>query len=57
MNFPKFINLTHISGLSGSTGANLFKNTTDKQWVVKRSKKGEGGYEQVKNEAITDNIY
>lgn len=57
MNFPKYTNLTYISGLSGSTGANLYKNTTDKKWVIKRSKKGEGGYEQVKIEAVANDIY
>ena len=57
MNFPNYKNMEFTSALSGSTGADLFKNKSDKKWVIKKSKKGAGGYAQVKNEAIVDDIY
>lgn len=57
-NIPPFSNMTpNTKILSGSTGAKLYKNTTDKKWVIKQSLKGPGGFEQVKTESIVDDIY
>jgi len=57
-NIPPFSNMTpNVKVLSGSTGAKLYKNTTDKKWVIKKSEKGLGGFEQVKTESIVDDIY
>lgn len=57
MDIPDFKNITYKSALAGSTGANLYKNTTNKKWVIKKSKKGEGGFAQVKSEATVNDIY
>ena len=57
MSIPPFSNMSFVTSLSGSTGANMYKNATDKKWVIKRSKKGQGGFEQVKTEAVVDDIY
>jgi hypothetical protein len=57
MNIPGYKNVTFISSLDGSTGAKLYKNSTAKKWVIKQSSKGEGGFEQVKTEALVDDIY
>jgi hypothetical protein len=54
---PPFSNMSFVTSLSGSTGANMYKNTTDKKWVIKRSKKGTGGFEQVKIESVANDIY
>lgn len=56
---PNFTNIQNkkISNLSGSTGAQLYKNSTDTKWVVKSAKKGKGGFEQVKMEALANDIY
>ena len=43
--------------LSGTTGAKLYKNTTDKKWVIKKSEKGEGGFPQVQSESVANDIY
>jgi len=57
-NIPPFSNMTpNAKVLSGSTGAKLYKNATDKKWVIKKSEKGLGGFEQVKTESIVDDIY
>ncbi len=57
MNIPPFGNMVFATSLSGSTGANLYKNTTGKEWVIKKSKKGQGGFAQVKIEATANDIY
>jgi len=56
---PNFTNIQNkkISNLTGSTGAELYKNSTDTKWVVKSAKKGKGGFEQVKMEALANDIY
>jgi hypothetical protein len=54
MNFPKYSNLDYIKNLGGSTGARLFKNMNNNEWVVKSN---QNNYEQVKYEGITNNIY
>ena len=56
---PNFTNIQNkkISNLAGSTGAQLYKNSTDTKWVVKSAKKGSGGFEQVKMEALANDIY
>ena len=56
---PNFTNIQNkkISNLAGSTGAELYKNSTDTKWVVKSAKKGKGGFEQVKIEALANDIY
>jgi len=56
MNTPKYTNLTFTAKLSGSTGAELFKNKSDKKWVVKKASKG-GGFKQTEYEAAADDIY
>jgi len=57
-NIPPFSNMTpNAKVLSGSTGAKLYKNTTDKKWVIKKSEKGKGGFPQVQSESIVDDIY
>ncbi len=57
MNIPPFGNMVFATSLSGSTGANLYKNTTGKEWVIKKSKKGQGGFAQVEIEATANDIY
>ncbi len=56
MNEPKFTNLSFTAKLSGSTGAELFKNKSGKKWVVKKATLG-GGFEQTRFEGIADDIY
>ena len=57
-NIPPFSNMTpNAKVLSGSTGAKLYKNTTDKKWVIKKSEKGEGGFPQVQSESVANDIY
>ena len=56
MNDPKYTNLSFTAKLSGSTGAELFKNKSGKKWVVKKATLG-GGFEQTKYEGIADDIY
>ena len=56
---PNFTNIQNkkTKNLPGSTGAQLYKNSTGNQWVVKSAKKGKGGFEQVKMELIANDIY
>jgi len=56
---PNFTNIQNkkTKNLPGSTGAELYKNSTGNQWVVKSAKKGSGGFEQVKIEAVANDIY
>jgi hypothetical protein len=56
MKAPKFTNLSFTAKLSGSTGAELFKNKSGKKWVVKKATLG-GGFEQTRFEALADYIY
>jgi hypothetical protein len=57
MNIPLLSNMNYNSSLPGSTGANIYKNRTGKKWVIKQSKKGEGGIEQVIIESAANDIY
>ncbi len=56
MNEPKYNNLTFTGKLTGSTGVELFKNKSEKKWVVKKASKG-GGFEQTKIESFANDIY
>lgn len=53
-NYPRYTNLNYNSNLSGSTGAKLYKNKSDKKWVVKKSY---GNFAQVKSEYLANMIY
>ena len=59
MDFPKFSNLKDPVNMGGTTGTKKYKNLRKKDlyWIVKRSEKGVGGWDQVQSEAMANEIY
>ena len=59
MDFPKFTNLKDPINMGGTTGTKKYKNSRKKDlyWIVKRSDKGPGGWDQVQSEAMANTIY
>jgi hypothetical protein len=53
---PKLDALIYNSNLGGTTGTKLYKNASNKKWVVKRAEKG-GGEKQIRYEYAANIVY
>jgi hypothetical protein len=56
LSIPKLDSLTYVSNLGGTTGTKLYKNASNKKWVVKRGEKG-GGEKQIFYEFAANYAY
>ena len=56
MNVPPFSNMTFNANLPGSTSPGLYKNKTDKKWIIKKGSKV-GGFNQTIYESLANDIY
>lgn len=59
MEFPNsFTNLKDPVNMGGTTGTKKYRNSKrGRDWIVKRSEKGAGGWAQVQSEAMANEIY